>query len=131
MWIVSALAESATEQPVAPAAAASVSAYLMWPFQAAQLSPEVLFWAALGTGVGLFMQPPGGDRLRNIGLALCFILLSSAFTVVGMHFEMFSNLRPVAPLIAFLLAAGAQKLIPEAYDAISGWMRRKVGGSPE
>lgn len=132
MWIVSTLAESVTDHPAAPATAAgSASAYLLWPLQSAQLSPEVLAWAAIGTGVGLFMQPPGGNRLHNIGMAVCFILLSSAFTVVALQFDTFANLRPVAPLIAFLLAAGAQKLIPEAYDALSGWMRRKVGGSPE
>ena len=132
VWIVSTLAESATDHPVAPATAAgSLSAYLLWPLQATQLSPEVLFWATIGTGVGLFMQPPGGNRLHNIGMALCFILLSSAFTVVALQFDTFSNLRPVAPLIAFLLAAGAQKLIPEAYDAVRGWMRRKIGGSLE
>lgn len=118
------------EQPVAPAAAGFV-AWLWWPIQAASLPPSVLFWALVGTGIGLFLQPPAGTRVRTIGLGLCYTLLAASTAVVMVHFDVLAFLRPVAPLIAMLLASGAQVWLPEAREALKVRIRRTLSGDSQ
>lgn len=126
---IRATVDSTVSQPVAPAAA-GIWTWLWWPFQAAQIQPEVLFWATFGTGVGLILQPMGGHRMRSILIALCFILLATATAVVAVQFETLKHLKPVTPLIAFLLAAGIQKFLPAAFDAIVSRIRNSGGNAP-
>lgn len=119
-----------TEQPVAPVAAGTLT-WLWWPIQSAALPPSVLFWALVGTGIGLFLQPPDGSRARTFGLGLCYTLLAAAVAVVMVQFSVLAFLRPVAPLIAMLTASGAQMWLPEAREAIRTRIRRTLSGDPQ
>lgn len=118
------------EQPVAPAAAGALT-WLWWPIQSASLPPSVLFWALVGTGIGLFLQPPVGTRARTFGLGFCYTLLAAASAVVMVQFAVLDFLKPVAPLIAMLIASGAQMWLPEAREAIKVRIRRTLSGDPQ
>lgn len=130
MDMLSRLFATTAEQPAAPTAAAAVT-WLWWPIQSASLPPSVLFWALIGTGIGLFLQPPTGSRARTFGLGLCYTLLAAGVAVVMVQFEALAFLKPVAPLIAMLTASGAQMWLPEAREAIKVRIRRTLSGDSQ
>lgn len=129
MDTISRLVASAIDQPAAPAAAGALT-WLWWPIQSASLPPSVLFWALIGTGIGLFLQPPTGSRARTFGLGACYTILAAGVAVVMVQFEALAFLKPVAPLIAMLTASGAQMWLPEAREAIKIRIRR-MSGDPQ
>lgn len=130
MHMLSRFIDATVDQPVAPIAAGALT-WLWWPIQSASLPPSVLFWALIGTGIGLFLQPPVGSRARTFGLGFCYTLLAAASAVVMVQFAVLDFLRPVSPLIAMLTASGAQMWLPEAREAIRIRIRRSLSGDPQ
>lgn len=130
MHMLSRFIDATVDQPVSPIAAGALT-WLWWPIQSASLPPSVLFWALIGTGIGLFLQPPVGSRARTFGLGFCYTLLAAAVAVVMVTFAVLDFLRPVAPLIAMLIASGAQMWLPEAREAVRIRIRRSLSGDPQ
>lgn len=126
MDLLNRIAATIVDGAVVPLAAGAIT--WMWPIESASMPPSVLFWALVGTGIGLFLQPSTASRARTLGLGFCYTLLAAASAVVMVQFAVLDFLRPVAPLIAMLIASGAQLWLPEAREAIRVRIRRTLSG---
>lgn len=120
-------AMTALEKVASPTVAAGIA--WAWPLQAVGFSPAVLFMAAVGTAIGIFLDPPGGTRLRLFGLAVCYTLLAAASAIAIGHFPGLEFFQGIAPLAALLFAAFAQTLTPIVRAALAKRAARTIGGN--
>lgn len=120
-------AMKAVENMASPAAAAGIA--WAWPLEAVGFTPAVLFMAAVGTAIGIFLDPPGGSRARLFGLGVCYTLLAAASSIAIGHFPGMDFFKAIAPLTALLFAAFAQTLTPIVRAALAKRAARTIGGN--
>lgn len=114
------------ENLASPAAAAGIA--WVWPLQAVGFTPAALFMAAVGTAIGIFLDPPGGTRVRLFGLAVCYTLLAAACAIAIGHFPGMDFFNAIAPLTALIFAAFAQTLTPIVRAALAKRAASTIGG---
>lgn len=97
-------ARSVAENLALPASSAVLA--WGWPFDQVAIPAGVLFMAFLGAAIWVFLDQPGGSRMRVYGMALCYALVSAAIAVVAVH--LFSLDQRIAAPIALLIASGGK-----------------------
>lgn len=103
-------------------------------FSAFGLQPQPLFWALVGSTLGLSFAAPAG-RLRTAAVYVCAVLACAQLghLAADLYFDrspLVANSAALMLAIAFHpLMLAAVNAVPVVVQAASGWVTRKLGAA--